>query len=220
MTWRRKQTDTYWPKVLLTIAALLPNSGWAAQPWVTEGWSPLSGPGSHSGILSTTPIFNCDWNWTVSNWLKPSVAPGYIIVWHPPASFGRTHLHRIQARPQVKGIFRYLRPDAPVSRLHRCIPWLTARSRVNMLPFAIRIRYSSVNSIWLVLLSHQQLNEKICSSLNQSDLLPFWIASKHIFLWNWNICYKPIPNNFDSILMEKNFWKKNYLFFLNSLFIE
>ena len=28
---------------------------------------------------------------------------------------GRTHLHRIQPRPQVKGIFRYLRPDAPVS---------------------------------------------------------------------------------------------------------
>ena len=29
---------------------------------------------------------------TDSNWLKPSVAPGYIFVWHPPASCGRTHL--------------------------------------------------------------------------------------------------------------------------------
>ena len=48
------------------------------------------------------------------NWLKPSVAPVYIFVWHPPASSGRTHLHRIQPRPQIKVIFRYLWPDAPV----------------------------------------------------------------------------------------------------------
>ena len=58
------------------------------------------------------PISNCNSN---SNWLKPSVAPGYIIVWHPPASCGRTYLHRIQPRPKVKVIFRYLWPDAPVS---------------------------------------------------------------------------------------------------------
>ena len=49
------------------------------------------------------------------NWPNPSVAPGYIIVWHPPASCELTHLHRIQPRPQVKVIFRYLRADAPVS---------------------------------------------------------------------------------------------------------
>ena len=73
---------------------------------------------------------NCNCN---SNSLKPSVAPGYIIVWHPPASCGHTHLHRIQPRPQVKVIFRYLRLDAPVLLLHRCISWLTARSGVNML---------------------------------------------------------------------------------------
>ena len=29
------------------------------------------------------------WNW---NWPKPSVAPGHIIVWRPPASCGRMHL--------------------------------------------------------------------------------------------------------------------------------
>ena len=57
---------------------------------------------------------------------KPSVAPGFIIVWYPPASCGRTHVHRIQPRPQVKVIFWYLRPGAHVS-------WLTAQSRVNML---------------------------------------------------------------------------------------
>ena len=43
--WRRGQTATYWPQVLLTIAALLSHSGWAAQPWVMEGPSPLSGAG-------------------------------------------------------------------------------------------------------------------------------------------------------------------------------
>ena len=43
---------------------------------------------SHAGILSPTDS-NCDWNWTA--WLKPSVAPGYIIVWHPPVSCGHTH---------------------------------------------------------------------------------------------------------------------------------
>ena len=50
----------------------------------------------------------------LTNWLKPSMAPGYIIVWHPPASCGCTHLHRIQPRPQVKVIYRYLRLDVPV----------------------------------------------------------------------------------------------------------
>ena len=40
VSWRRGQTATYWPKVLLTIAALLSHSGWAAQPWVTEGPKP------------------------------------------------------------------------------------------------------------------------------------------------------------------------------------
>ena len=40
VSWRQGQTATYWPKVLQTIAALLPHSGRAAQPWVTEGPKP------------------------------------------------------------------------------------------------------------------------------------------------------------------------------------
>ena len=94
----------------LTIAALHSHLGWGCS---TVGyWGPKPSV----------------WSWLarghlVPNWLqlqlnydslKPSVAPGYIIVWYPPASCGRTHLHRIQPRPQFKGIFRYLRPDAPV----------------------------------------------------------------------------------------------------------
>ena len=130
VSWRWRQTATYWPKVLLTIAALLSHLGWAAQPWITEGPSPLSGAGSHSAsILSPTA--------TGTDSLKPSVASGYIIVWCPPASCGRMHLHRIQPCPQAKVIYRYLWPDAPVSLssayLHRCISLLTARSRVSML---------------------------------------------------------------------------------------
>ena len=46
---------------------------------------------------------------------KPSVAPVFVIVWHPHASCGRTHLHRIQPRTQFKVIFRHPRPDAPAS---------------------------------------------------------------------------------------------------------
>ena len=71
VSWRRGQTATYWPQILLTIAALLSHSGWTAQPWVTEGPSPLSAAGTHSaGILSPTG----------TDWLQPSVASGYIIV--------------------------------------------------------------------------------------------------------------------------------------------
>ena len=111
VSWRRGQTVTYWPKVPLNIA-LLSHLGWAAQPWVTEGPSPLSGTGSHYSILSPTATG------TASNWLtKLSVAPGYIIVWCPPASCGYTYLHRIQPCPQVKVIFQYLWLDAPVLSL-------------------------------------------------------------------------------------------------------
>ena len=83
LSWRRGQTATYWPKVLLTIAVLLSHPGWAAQPWVTEGPRPLFVVGSHSaGILSANG----------THWPKPSVAPGYIIVCRPPDSCGCTHL--------------------------------------------------------------------------------------------------------------------------------
>ena len=76
---------------------------------------------SHAGILSPTDS-NCNWNWNSNlNWLNTSVAPGYIIVSRPPASCGRTHLppSLIQSRPQVKVIFRYLRPDASISLFFR-----------------------------------------------------------------------------------------------------
>ena len=87
VSWRRGKTTTYWPQILLTIAALLSHSGWAAQPWATEGRKLIL------TLASCPPTdSNCNWNsnW-LTDWLKLSVAPGYIFVWHPPASCGRTH---------------------------------------------------------------------------------------------------------------------------------
>ena len=105
-----------WPKQHFFLILLDCSTG------VTEGPSLLSGAGSHSaGIVSPTAtgtLTRTDSNFASnSNWPKPSVAPGYIIVWHTPASCGRTHLHRIQPCLQVKVILRYLRPYAPVSAL-------------------------------------------------------------------------------------------------------
>ena len=91
VSWRRGQTATYWPKVLLTIAALL--LIWAgllnrrslrAQIPSVCCWL------SRGHLVPNWPNCNCNWNLTDSP--KPSVAPGYIIVWRPPASCGRTHL--------------------------------------------------------------------------------------------------------------------------------
>ena len=53
VSWRRGQTATYWPKVLLTIEALLPHLGWGCS---TVGhWGPHAvslQADSHAGILS------------------------------------------------------------------------------------------------------------------------------------------------------------------------
>ena len=89
---------------------------WAAQSGVLMAHSPLLGTGSLYSILSST------------NWLQLTelpVAPGYIIVWHPPASCERRICTQFNPST-VEAISWCLRPDAPV-------PWLTAGSKVNML---------------------------------------------------------------------------------------
>ena len=65
-----------------------------------------------------------------SNWLKPSVAPGNIIVWHPPVSCGCMHLHWIQPHPQIKVIFPYLRLDAPVIYTGASLDWWLGRGSI------------------------------------------------------------------------------------------
>ena len=103
------ESATYWPHIPLTIAALLPYSSGLLN---RGSWGPKPSVWSWFSLLHLISNWNCYSN---SNWLNPSVVPGYIIVWRPPASCGRMHLHRIQPHPQVKVIFRYLQPDAPVS---------------------------------------------------------------------------------------------------------
>ena len=128
------------------------------------------------------------------------MAPGHIIVCRPSASCGRTHLHRIQPRPQVKVIFRYLRPDAPASLsfayLHRCISWLTARSMVNMLQM-VKIKFighflylltQNVSLQWGKPHHHQQLKIifQYCQSIWMLPLTSFEIHNTVYFLLNGN----------------------------------
>ena len=137
--WRLTESATYWPQAPVTIAALLSHSDGLLNRG-PEGRSPLSGAGSHSaGILSPTASGTHCLELTICllrTPTDPSVAPGYIIVCRPPASCGRTHLHRIQLRPLVKVIFQYLWPDAPVSAVPllsytgASLNWLLGRGSV------------------------------------------------------------------------------------------
>ena len=91
--WVGDGTDCH-PKFLSIIATLLPHSAGLLNRG-PESPSPLSGAGSHYGILSPTATGTRTVTATQTelclprtptNWL--SVAPGYIIFWHPPASCG------------------------------------------------------------------------------------------------------------------------------------
>ena len=101
--WRQGQTATHWPKVLLTIAVLLPHLGWGCSTVGHWGLQALSLHAvSHAGILSP-------------NWLQ-------------------LQLELTQA---VCGtcLYNCLSPTCfrcSSAYLHRCISWLTARSRVNI----------------------------------------------------------------------------------------
>ena len=90
---------------------------WAAQLGALRAASPQSETDSHAGILSPRL------------WLQLTelpIAPGYIIVWHPPASCER-HICTEFNLSTVKAIPWYLGPDAPV-------PWLTAGSICYTMP--------------------------------------------------------------------------------------
>ena len=120
-------TDSYiLTQVLLTIAALLPHSGWAAQLWVTESRKPSVCKLILSLASCPPNDSNCNWNCN-SNWLKPSMAPGYIIVWHPPAScIEFNHVHRSRWYSNIFDQMHLFHCSS--AYLHRCISWLMARS--------------------------------------------------------------------------------------------
>ena len=124
MSWRRRQTATYWAQVPLTIAALLSHSGWAAQPWVLRAkslWLELVltlAPFTPTGTPTAQDV--------CGTWLYNCLTSTYFLWAYASAPNSTTS--------QIKVIFKHPRPDAPVSSayLHGCISWLTARLRANM----------------------------------------------------------------------------------------
>ena len=108
-----EQTATYWPQVPLSLAALLSHSS-DCSIGGSEGPSPLLGAGSDCLELQLELQLQ----------LTPTMALGYIIIWHPPASCERRIYTKFNPS-MVKAISWCLRPDALVSRL-------TAGSKVNM----------------------------------------------------------------------------------------
>ena len=97
---------------------------WAVQPGVLRA-QPTLGAGSHYSISSPTPNL--------------SVAPGYIIIWHPPASCGR-HIGTQFNPSTVKVIPWYLRPDAPVIYTGESLIWLVGRGSIfyNRVPMFVK----------------------------------------------------------------------------------
>ena len=122
------ETATYWPQVLLTIAALLSHSGWATQPWVTEAPSPLS--------LPWLPISNSNWNWLIQavcgTWLYNCLTYTCFLWVYASATITEfNHVHRSRWYSDIFDRIHLFRCFS--AYLHRCISWLTARSRVSML---------------------------------------------------------------------------------------
>ena len=113
-----EQTATYWPLVPLSFAALLSRSAGLLSRRFWGVHSLLLGAGSLYSFLSLTNIIQLT---------ELPVAPGYIIVWLPPASCER-HVCTQFNPSTVKVIPWYLRPDSSVLLL-------TAGSKVNMLHF-------------------------------------------------------------------------------------
>ena len=74
-----EQTATYWPPSSFVFNGTSFSFCWAAWLGVLRAHSPLLGAGSLYSILSLTD----------SKLIELTVAPGYIIVWHPPASCER-----------------------------------------------------------------------------------------------------------------------------------
>ena len=141
VSWRRRQIATYWPKVLLTIAALLSHFGWAAQPWVTEGPKPsVCRWFSIRHLVPNWPQLQLeltDWNWTevvCGTWLYNCLTFTCFLWAYRSATITEfNHVHR--SRWYYDNLDRMLLFRCSSANLHRCISWLTARSRVNMLQY-------------------------------------------------------------------------------------
>ena len=112
-----EQTATYWPQVPPTIAALLSHSAgllnrgsWGSKP-STGSWFSLP------QTATRTPTY----------WLQLtdlSVAPGYIIVWHPPASRGRRNCTDFNPSTGQGDIFDIF------DRMHLFLDWWLGRRSI------------------------------------------------------------------------------------------
>ena len=124
VSWRRNRNCNILTQVPLTIAALLPHSAGLLNRG-PEGPSPLSGAGSHYGILSpTTPGTHClELNSACLDFqLTQTVCGTGLYNWHPPASRGHYNCTDFNPSTGQGWYLWYLR------RMH-----LTAWSRANML---------------------------------------------------------------------------------------
>ena len=128
------QTATYWPKVLLTIAALLSRPGWAAQPWVTEGRKPsvcklILSLASCPKLIPTGTRTGTDssrlWHLVIF-FFDVHLLPVSVCIC---TEFN--HVHRSRWYSDIFDRMHLFRCSS--AYLHRRIFWLTVRSRVNML---------------------------------------------------------------------------------------
>ena len=95
---------------------LSPSSSVFSSTSFSFSWAAQSGAlRVHSPLLDAGSLYSTYLQLTDSNQVNLSVAPGYIIVWHPPASCGR-HICTQFNPSTVKVIPWYLRPDA-------LVPW-------------------------------------------------------------------------------------------------
>ena len=126
VSWRQGQTATYWPKVLLTIAALLLHSGWFAQPWVTEGPKPCL-----PLALNLTSCSQLELQLTQAicgTWLYNCATPTCFLWAYASATI--TEFNQVHRSRLYSDIFdRMYLFCCSSAYLHRCISWLMARSR-------------------------------------------------------------------------------------------
>ena len=135
VSWRRGQTATYSPKVLLTIAALLSHSGWVAQPWVTEG--PKSCVCRCLSMRQLVPNWlqlQLELELTQADcgiWLYFCLTSTCFLWTYASGTITEfNHVHRSRWYSDIFDRMHLFRCSS--AYLHRCISWLTARSRDNM----------------------------------------------------------------------------------------
>ena len=118
VSWRLNKDCNILTPTLLAIAAFL-----SLSPELLK-----RGPGGPASAGSGSHSTDCN-NWLqtlISNWSQRPVAPGYIIVCHPPA-FCERHIWTQFNPPTVNVIPWYLRPDVPVIYTVAFLTWQMGR---------------------------------------------------------------------------------------------